>query len=826
MTQSPATMSAPVPPCDLGALIARLQSHFLRSARPHEVFDALLPELLAATGSEYGFIGEVWRDAANAPYLKIFTLSDIAWDEATRALVARERQNGLEFRRLDNLFGLPLTSGQPLIANDAANDPRRGGLPPGHPPLNSFLGVPLFHGGELVGEVALANRAGGYDEALLAFFDPLFLLLGAIIGSVLLERQRQHAEQQLRRSEAHHRLAFELSGIGMAHVGLDGHFFEVNDALCAFLERPREQLLQLGLRDVVHPDEPSGLLATGSDSQSSRERRYLMPDGRTRWALASAVMVRGEGARPDHLVTFIQDIDERKRAEAELHERDALLHKLTQHLPAVVFQYHRSAAGWESMPFATEGLRQTYGLAPSQVRDSARGMWERVHADDQPRLSTSVTESAATLKPWRLEYRVHAPDGTLRWHEGHASPEPDGAGGTVWHGYIVDISERKRYEQAVVTAEAAQRANAAKTQFLSRMSHELRTPLNAVIGFAQLLQVDPAHPLSELQRTRLEHIERAGAHLLAMINDVLDLSRIESGDMPLTLEPLALDALFDEALAMLAGPANAAGVRLRSVPPAGLAVHADKLRLRQVLVNLLSNAIKYNRRGGHAELQARVDGDQIAISVTDSGIGLTPGQLVHLWEPFNRLGAERTGIEGTGIGLALTRRMVQLMDGRIEVTSELGRGSRFTVKLPASASPGAGASAEAAPAEPVERERTVLYAEDNPLNVELIRQVLQLRPRIRLLVARNGQEALMMARNERPDLLLLDMHLGDMTGIELLNLLRAEVGTTPLPACVALSADVMPGSLQRALEAGFDEYLTKPLDVIALMRCLDLRLPP
>jgi PAS domain S-box-containing protein len=814
-------MPAPAPPSDLGALIARLQSHFLRSARPHEVFDALLPELLEVTGSAYGFIGEVWRDAADAPYLKIFSLSDIGWDAATRARVARERQHGLEFRRLDTLFGLPLQTRQTLVANDAANDPRRGGLPPGHPPLHSFLGVPLFHGGELVGEVALANRAGGYDEALLAQFEPLFVALGAIVGSVLLERQRQHAEQQLRRSEAHHRRALDLAGIGMAHMGLDGRFLEVNDALCRFLDRPREQLLGLRIDDVAQPGESPALPPAGGDSQPSHEQRYRLPDGRVRWAITSAALVRTEDAQPEHLITFIQDIDERKRAEAELRERDALLHKLTQHLPAVVFQYHRSAAGWEAMPFATEGLRQAYGLAPSQVRDNARGMWERVHADDRPRLATSVAESAAKLKPWRLEYRVHAPDGSLRWHEGHASPEPDAAGGTLWHGYIVDISERKRYEQAVVTAEAAQRANAAKTQFLSRMSHELRTPLNAVIGFAQLLQIDPAHPLRELQRTRLEHIERAGAHLLAMINDVLDLSRIESGDMPLALEPLALDGLFDDALAMLAGPAHTAGVTLRGVPPAGLAVRADRMRLRQVLMNLLSNAIKYNRLGGHAELQARADGCHVVISVTDSGLGLAPGQLAHLWEPFNRLGAERTGIEGTGIGLALTRRMVHLMDGRIEVTSELGRGSRFTVSLPAAPPPGADAAAQPTPAE---RERTVLYAEDNPLNVELIRQVLQLRPRIRLVVARNGQEALLLARSENPDLLLLDMHLGDMTGIDVLTRLRAD-GTAPLPACVALSADVMPDSLQRALAAGFDEYLTKPLDMSALMRCLDLRLP-
>jgi len=324
-----------------------------------------------------------------------------------------------------------------------------------------------------------------------------------------------------------------------------------------------------------------------------------------------------------------------------------------------------------------------------------------------------------------------------------------------------------------------------------------------------------------MQRTRIAHIERAGAHLLAMINDVLDLSRIEAGTMPLSPEPLAVAALLDDALALVTGQAQAAGVTL--MPPTAapqLLVRADRVRLRQVLVNLLSNAIKYNRPGGLVHLRAQRDGHEVALSVSDTGIGLTPEQMAHLWEPFNRLGAERTTVEGTGIGLALSQRMVQMMDGRLEVQSQPERGSTFSVRLPAADTPAALLSPAPAALQvhSGEKRRKVIYAEDNRINIELVQQVFQLRPKLQLRVAASGAEAIRLARDEAPDLMLLDMHLGDMSGLEVRETLLAD-GIAPI--CVALSADVLPSSVERALDAGFVEYLAKPLDVAALMRCLD-----
>ena len=697
----PAMPFASDPPsaADIAALAARVQSHFLRDARPREVFADLLPQMLAATRSGYGFIAELRQAEDGATTLKVFALTGSDRDDAAGASVPGDTDGAAVVRNLHTMFGAAaLESGQPVIANDPT-DELRAGLPAGRGALEAFLGVPLLHFGALVGMVGLANRPGGYDAALVATFEPLWSAVGSILGSVKLDRDRRRADQALR-------------------------------------------------------------------------------------------------------------------------ERDALLARLTEHVPAVIFQYRRRDGGHECMPYATEGLRQLYGLAPEHVRDNAQALHDRIHPEDLPRVRASIAESARVLSPWRLEFRAQTHDGT-RWHEGHAMPERESDGGTLWYGYIVDITERKRYQEALVSVEAAQRANAAKTEFLSRMSHELRTPLNAVLGFAQLMQIDETQSMSDVQRARIGHIERAGTHLLAMINDVLDLSRIEAGTMPLSPEPLAAASVLDDALALVASQAHNAGVKL--APPTAsreLWLHVDRLRLRQVLANLLSNAIKYNRSGGLVHARADRVGNEVAIAITDTGIGLGPDQLAHLWEPFNRLGAERTTVEGTGIGLALSQRMVQMMDGRIDVQSQAGRGSCFTVHLPAAEAPlttdRRAASAPAAARRGTQR--TVLYAEDNPINVELVQQVFRLRPQLRLLVAESGAQALQLARASQPDLLLLDIHLGDMSGLDV----RAQLARAGIePPAVALSADVHPARMREAFDAGFVDYLAKPLDVAALVRCVD-----
>jgi signal transduction histidine kinase/ActR/RegA family two-component response regulator len=373
----------------------------------------------------------------------------------------------------------------------------------------------------------------------------------------------------------------------------------------------------------------------------------------------------------------------------------------------------------------------------------------------------------------------------------------------------------------------AERANQAKSEFLSSMSHELRSPLNAILGFAQLLESGLPAPTAA-QQEGITQIQQAGWYLLSLINEILDLSLIESGRLSLSLESIALDEVLADCLAMIEPQARQAGIRL-AFPAAllGRTVQADRTRLKQVLVNLLSNAIKYNRKGGLVDVTCRAaEGGSTRISVADNGAGLSPEQLVQLFQPFNRLGQEAGSVEGTGIGLVVSRRLVELMGARIGVDSTVGVGSVFWIELEAavgaSAPPpadhhGARGWAAAAPGHEV---RTVLYVEDNPANLLLVDKLLQRRPDLRLLTATDGHRGLALARSQPPQVILLDINLPGISGYEVLALLHADPRTAGIPV-IALSANAMFHDIAKGLNSGFFRYLTKPIKVQELMNTLD-----
>ena len=387
--------------------------------------------------------------------------------------------------------------------------------------------------------------------------------------------------------------------------------------------------------------------------------------------------------------------------------------------------------------------------------------------------------------------------------------------------------------------EALEASSKAKTDFLSRMSHELRTPLNAVIGFSQLLRLDTARPLSVEQLERVQHVENAGAHLLALVNDVLDLSRIESGEMSVSSQAVQLSRVIEEAATMVSPLVTKAGIEIflaaelpepgsdrradaRLAPPGDVWVNADPVRLRQVLVNLLSNAVKYNRPGGRVALTWKRSDNECEILITDTGMGIPADQLACLFQPFNRLGAESSAVEGTGIGLVLSRQLAAMMGGTLGVTSTLGVGTCASLKLGIASAP----AVKSDPASmgrseaPSIRSLSVLYAEDDEVNAELVRQLVTMRRGVSLRVATNGALALESARVDPPDLMLVDMNLGDMTGIELARELRRD-RTTRSIRLVALSADALPEQIRAAMACGFESYLTKPINFEELLAVLD-----
>ena len=390
-------------------------------------------------------------------------------------------------------------------------------------------------------------------------------------------------------------------------------------------------------------------------------------------------------------------------------------------------------------------------------------------------------------------------------------------------GVMEDITEHLRLVEAERAREQAESANRAKSEFLSRMSHELRTPLNAMLGFAQLLELDQRHPLAPGQRPWVAQIQQAGWHLLDMINDVLDLSRIESGNMRLQLENLDLEALVEASLSLVARDAARRNITVRRDFGTGaVAVVGDVTRVKQILINLLSNAVKYNTDGGAIAISTRHDGQHVSLVVTDTGLGMTADQMAELFQPFNRLGRERTGLEGTGIGLVISQRLAELMGGTLHAESIAGDGSSFILTLPMAVDADTVRSdldPTVLPAGTYHR-RIVHYVEDNETNIEVMRGILAQRPQVQMAVSMTGLEALATIRHEPPDVILLDMNLPDIDGLELLRLLKADPVTTGI-GVVVVSADALGAQIDAALDAGALRYLTKPVSVSEVLSVLD-----
>ena len=389
-----------------------------------------------------------------------------------------------------------------------------------------------------------------------------------------------------------------------------------------------------------------------------------------------------------------------------------------------------------------------------------------------------------------------------------------------------DITERKRAETELKVAKlAAEKANMAKSEFLSRMSHELRTPLNAILGFAQIIASEMSATSSHKQS--IDEILNAGWYLLNLINEILDLAQIESGKLALAVEPTALTEVIRECLAMIEPQAQTRGIKVGcSSMETCYLVEADRVRLKQALINLLSNAIKYNKSEGTVFLDCGLSAPgRVRVSIQDSGVGLSEQQLAQLFQPFNRLGQEGSAEEGTGIGLVVTKQLVELMGGTIGVESTVGTGSIFWIELNITADPELTAlppaSDSAIPVKIDAPVRTLLYVEDNPANLRLVENLIQRRPDLRLVSAMDGQRGIEIARASLPDVILIDINLPGINGFEVLEMLRTDPATAPIPV-VAISANAMPQDIEKGLQAGFFRYLTKPIKVNEFMNTLNM----
>ncbi|RQP25175.1 hybrid sensor histidine kinase/response regulator [Piscinibacter terrae] len=584
-------------------------------------------------------------------------------------------------------------------------------------------------------------------------------------------------------------------------------------------EARRQAIARTDPADVERLDAAYARLAAGEQGTIEIEFGIRWPDGQPRWIVGRSRAAVREGRRVVFGV-FI-DVTERRTTQERLRraEERTLLAAKTVGLAMWERDLVTGESWWDAQMYRLRGLSSEERRTPNELRHQS------IHPDDLYFVEERTAHIIDRETDYQFDFRVRWPNGTVRWLAARGTVIRDDAGRPLRIlGFNWDVTEHKNAEALRHEREAAEEASRAKSQFLSRMSHELRTPLNAVLGFTQVMLDDASQPLGDRQRPRAEHIRDAGKHLLALIDDVLDLTSVEA--VGLNAEPLAVAPLVSDMVMWITPAADTALVSVDTGALHG-AVMADQRRLRQVLGNLLSNAVKYNRVGGRVLVSAHAgqgrDAGMLCIRVEDSGRGLTPAQLQRLFEPFNRLGVEREGIEGTGIGLTIVRSLVERMGGRVDVRSDAGKGTCFEVWLPAAKAPQDSEATQPMPltvSSPGLSAIEVLYIEDNAVNVLLLREIVNLRDNVTLHVAVDGRSGIERALALKPRAVLIDLQLPDIDGFAVLQALRQEPSMKHV-ALIALSANAMPDDIERAMQLGFDDYLTKPIDFRRFLGTLD-----
>jgi PAS domain S-box-containing protein len=638
---------------------------------------------------------------------------------------------------------------------------------------------------------------------------------------------------ELAPGDAIFRELFEGAPIGMAILALDERFLRVNTSFCKMVGYSNEELRQRTAEDITFGDdiEPGRRLAQSLLDGTARftgDKRYIHKNGDILWVSRTASVIRNEQGEPLHFLLMVEDISERKANEAALEasrrELEAALHanQLIMDNSQDVICTLSEEGRFLSINAACEEL---WGYTAKELE--GRAYTDLVYIEDRPKTEAVAKDLFVTGKLTDFVNRYVRKDGTLvdvLWSATYSAKD------RIMFCVAHDVTHRSRIEKALREAkEEADRANHAKSDFLSRMSHELRTPLNSILGFGQLL--DRQSP-TEIQRPRIRYILSAGRHLLNLINEVLDISRIEAGNLQLSVEPVCIEEAIHEALDLMRPLAAERTIGLAASSPleSSTYVLADRQRLKQVLLNLLSNAVKYTAVSGSVTVAFSDSTKGLTrISVRDNGAGIAVDKLARLFTPFDRLGAEQSTVEGTGLGLALCQRLVQAMHGSIGVNSSLGTGSTFWLDLPKAESPLQGLPAQmnatASERATEEESRRILYIEDNFSNVTLVEQMLAERPALELMTAMQGRVGLELARQHSPDLILLDLHLPDMPGWQVLAQLKADHLTRTIPV-VVISADATIPQVKRLVSAGARAYLTKPLDIAEFFRVVDEALAP
>jgi PAS domain S-box-containing protein len=545
--------------------------------------------------------------------------------------------------------------------------------------------------------------------------------------------------------------------------------------------------------------------------------------GSERWVAVDVKVQRDDAGEPTHLLGYVLDITDRVDASAAAVSAERKYYHLFERIPSGMIVTTVEGRIIDANPAMARMLG--FETAEQLMADVPDIGSLYVDPDERLRFVDAMGERGSVTD---YEVRFQRSDGNIIILAIHGRLVTDEHGDPAGlEGTAVDVTTRHQAQEEMRRARAeADRANQAKSTFLSRMSHELRTPLNSIIGFAQLLDLSEP-PLDARSQESVSHILKGGRHLLGLIDEVLDIAQVEAGRLNMSLEPVDVGETLAESIDLIRPLAAARRITV-SVEDDGCNQHvlADQQRLKQIFLNLLSNAVKYNQTGGSVAVSCDLSNGEVAIAITDTGPGITADQLERLFTPFDRLGAERTGQQGSGLGLVLSRHLVEAMAGRLSVESMPGTGTTFTVTLPRTEphapekTAATGLRLDVASPRAATPPRTVIYIEDNLANFRLIERILALRPNITLEASMQGRLGLELVRQHMPDIVLLDLNLPDMDGRDVLLELKADAATRQIPVLV-ISADASDGQVRRLLDAGASGYLTKPVDVIELLRHID-----
>ncbi|MDO3385139.1 PAS domain-containing protein [Gilvimarinus sp. SDUM040013] len=648
------------------------------------------------------------------------------------------------------------------------------------------------------------------------------------------------APQELRELVQRYRRIFSGSGYGFWEWDLSNSFIDWSGTFWEHLGYTDED--RKGFTDsrmlpnYIHPDDIEDMYEAVREHLRTAEPlntcyRVKTKAGDYIWTQVRADSIRDESGRAAYISGVNFDITELKQTEAALRESQSRQARIIQASKDGIWEWYPQSNGFQFSARCWEHLGFTEEDDIVNAGQDRMSEWRSyMHKEDLLKFDAMLKQHLRGFGPFDVEYRIYDKHGDIRWirARGKASFDVEGRP-TRMSGTNMDITDIKRAEERVIKAkELAEKANRAKSDFLSSMSHELRTPLNAILGYAQLFEYD--ENLQESHKENIREIRSAGEHLLKLINDVLDLAKIESGAMSTVLQPVLVSRLLVDCFTLVQPQADARGIYLHS-DFSGLentCVAADQVRLKQALLNLMSNAIKYNKVGGEVKVSLSATTDNyLRIEVQDTGLGIDDARRDEVFQPFNRLNAEMSKVEGSGVGLVITKQLVEMMQGRIDFSSEVGSGTCFWLELQKTGEAEDARTLTAASDNfdtglklKVEGNYRVLYIEDNLTNIRLLQHFFSYSDNFQLEVYEEPYQGIFHARQSRPDLIVLDINLPGLDGYDVLSVLQSDPATRDIPV-VGLSANVMSIDIEKGRAAGFYEYLTKPLQIAHMVDVLN-----